>query len=105
MKIAVSAKGGSINALVDDRFGRCEYFVIVDSTTNRINVISNPGFTTSGGAGPAAAREIAKNGVQTLLTGQVGENAQRALEAAGIQIVTHVPGATVKDAVANYLKQ
>lgn len=104
MKIAVSAKGGSINAQVDARFGRCEYFVIVDSDTNRINVISNPGFGSSGGAGPAAAREIAKHDVEVLLTGQVGGNAQRALDAAGIKIISNSQGATVKEAVENYLK-
>ena len=33
MKIAVSAVGNTLDAQVDQRFGRCSYFVIVDSET------------------------------------------------------------------------
>ncbi len=103
MKIAVSAKGGSLNAAVDDRFGRCEYFVIVDSETNKFNAVFNPGAALSGGAGPSAAREIAKYGAELLITGSVGQNAQQALEAAGIKVVTGAEG-TVKETIENYLK-
>ena len=31
MKIGISAKGGSMEAEVEPRFGRCGYFLIVDS--------------------------------------------------------------------------
>lgn len=102
MKMAVSASGGSLSAQVDPRFGRCAYFVIVDSETKKFTAFSNPASGISGGAGPAAAEEIAKNKVQVVLTGQVGGNAQEALEKAGIRIVTGA-GGTVKEAVDNYL--
>jgi len=103
MKIAVTAKGGSLNAAIDERFGRCEYFVIFDSETNRFNAIFNPAAAQAGGAGPSAAREIAKYGAEVLITGSVGQNAQQALEAAGIKIVTGARG-TVKETIDNYLK-
>ena len=103
MKIAVSAKGGSLSAQTDERFGRCEYFIIVDSETFKFNAVFNPSTTASGGAGPSAAREISKYGAEILITGNVGLNAQQALEAAGIKVVTGVKG-TVKEAVENYLK-
>jgi len=104
MKIAVTAKGGSLNAQMDERFGRCEYFVIVDSDTMRFNAVFNPSAAAAGGAGPSAAREIAKHGAQVLITGNVGGNAQQALEAAGIKVVT-MTGGTVKDVVEKYLNQ
>ena len=103
MKIAVTATGGSMSAKVDARFGRCPYFVIVDSETMKFTAFGNPASEFSGGSGPGAAREIAKHGVEILLTGEVGGNAQRALDAAGIKIVTGVSG-TVSKAVENYLK-
>ncbi len=102
MKIAVSATGGAISAKVDPRFGRCAYFVIVDSETMKFTAFSNPAFQSSGGAGPAAANEIARNKVKVLLTGQVGGNAQQALETAGIKIVTGVNG-TVREAIDAFL--
>ena len=103
MKIAVSATGGSMSALTDERFGRCAYFVIVDSETMKFTAFANPASELSGGAGPAAVREIVKQGAQVILTGRVGVNAQQALEAANIKIVEGSTG-TVKEAVEKYLK-
>jgi len=102
MKIAVTAKGGSLNAQMDKRFGRCEYFVIVDSETKRFNAVFNPGAAASGGAGPSAAKEIAKYGAEVLITGHVGVNAQQALDAAGIKVVTEAEG-TVTEVIDRYL--
>jgi len=104
MKIAVSAKGGSLSAQMDERFGRCEYFVIVDSETMRFNAIFNPSSAASGGAGPSAAREIAKHGAEALITGNVGVNAQQALDAAGIKVITGA-GGTVKEVVEKFVQQ
>ena len=103
MKIAVSATGGSIDAKVDERFGRCAYFVIVDSETMKFTAIGNPAIDLSGGSGPAAVREIVKHGVAAILTGRVGENAQRALEVADIKIITGSTG-TVREAVEKFVK-
>ena len=104
MKIAVTSKGGSLNAQMDERFGRCKYFIIVDSDTMRFNAVFNPSTDVSGGAGPLAASKIAKHGAEVLITGNVGVNAQQALEAAGIKVVTS-SGGTIKEVVENYLKQ
>jgi len=103
MKIAVTTTGGSMSAKVDERFGRCSYFVIVDSDTMKFTAFSNPASDFSGGSGPAAATEITKHDAEVLLTGNVGGNAQRALEAVGIKVVTGVSG-TVSRAVEDYLK-
>jgi predicted Fe-Mo cluster-binding NifX family protein len=103
MKIAVSATGGSLSAQMDERFGRCEYFIIVDSETMRFNAVLNPSFDASGGAGPSAAKKIAEYETEVLITGTVGLNAQQALEAVGIKLVTGAKG-TVKEAVEDYLK-
>ena len=103
MKIGVSATGGSMAAEVDPRFGRCPYFVVVDSETMRADIFSNPAAGAAGGAGPQTAQAFQQRGVEVVLTGQVGPNAQRALEAAGIKIVTGTSG-KVQEAVEAYLK-
>jgi predicted Fe-Mo cluster-binding NifX family protein len=104
VKIAVTAKGGSLNAPMDERFGRCEYFVIVDSETMAFNAVYNSSAAAAGGAGPSTAREIVKYGAEILITGSVGPNAQQALDAAGIKVVTATQG-TVKEVVEGYLRQ
>ena len=103
MKIAVTAKGGSLNAQMDERFGRCEYFIIVDSETMRFNAVFNPSINASGGAGPLAVKKIAEYDAKVLITGNVGGNALQALEAAGIKVVSGTTG-TVKEVVETYLK-
>ncbi len=103
MKIAVTATGGSLTAQMDSRFGRCNYFVIYDTDTEKINAFSNPASAFSGGAGPAAARELTKNNVEVLITGHVGTNAEQALDAAGIKVVTDYTG-TVQEVLNAYLK-
>ena len=105
MKIAVSATGGSMNAQVSEQFGRCAYFLIVDSETMRFEPVSNPGMGMTGGAGPESARQIATRGAQVILTGSVGPNAKVALDSAGITIISGVSGTkTVKEAVEEHLR-
>lgn len=106
MKIAVSATGGSMNAKVSDQFGRCAYFVIVDSINMKFEPVSNPGIGMMGGAGPEAARLISSRGANIVLTGGVGPNAERALQAAEIQAITDINSElTVREAVENYLEE
>ena len=56
------------------------------------------------GAGPEAARQINQKEATVLLTGNVGPNAQGALEQYGIKAVTGASG-TVREAVESYLKK
>ncbi|MBN2239201.1 MAG: NifB/NifX family molybdenum-iron cluster-binding protein [Dehalococcoidales bacterium] len=103
MKIAVSSAGEGIEAAVDQRFGRCAYFVIVDSETMESESMQNSGVMASGGAGSSAGQNIAKAGVEVVLTGNCGPNAFNVLDAAGIKVVTGVSG-TVKEVVEKYTK-
>ena len=103
MKIAVSSTGGSINALVEERFGRAPYYVIVDSTTMRFGLVSNPSVTSAHGAGPQTAALVHERGATVVLTGRVGPNARKALDALGITVVEGTTG-TVRHAVEAYLR-
>ena len=101
MKICVTASTNTIDAQIDPRFGRCAYFVIVDSETMQFEAIPNLASGASGGAGIQAAQTVAKKGAKAVLTGDVGPNAFQALSAAGIDIVTGVSG-TVREAVEKF---
>jgi predicted Fe-Mo cluster-binding NifX family protein len=98
MIVAVPAAGGSINAPVAKRFGRCSYFVLVDTETLRFEAFSNPSVASPSGAGVSAARDLAKRDTEVVLTAQIGPKAERALQEAGIRIVTGAEG-TVREAV------
>lgn len=101
MKIALTSRGKDLEAEIDPRFGRCQYFVIVETETMEFTVIDNSAAGASGGAGPQAARSIYDQGAEVLLTGNVGPNAYDALEAAGIKVYTGA-GGKIKDAVERY---
>ena len=103
MKICVSSTGENLDAQVDPRFGRCSYFLIVDTDTMSFKSISNESAMTSGGAGIQAAQTVAKAGAEVVITGNMGPNAFQTLSAAGIMVFTGV-NETIKEAIEKYKK-
>ena len=101
MKIAVSSSGKTLQSLMEPRFGRCPYFVIVDTDSMENETVPNLAVGSAHGAGVRAAQLIASKGVKVILTGNVGPNAYNALTASSIDIVTGVTG-KVEDAVKKY---
>jgi len=101
MKLAISSAGKDLNSELDPRFGRCPYFILVDSDTMNFEAIDNSSAMSSGGAGISAAQLIAGKGVNVVLTGSCGPNAFEALSGAGIKVITGLSG-SVKDAVDKY---
>jgi predicted Fe-Mo cluster-binding NifX family protein len=101
MKIAVTASGTSLDDPLDPRFGRCAYFLIVETDTMEFEVVENSSAELGGGAGIQSAKVVAGKGASYLLTGNCGPNAHRTLTAAGINVVVGCTG-TVKEAVEKY---
>ncbi|MFP3950768.1 MAG: NifB/NifX family molybdenum-iron cluster-binding protein [Candidatus Bathyarchaeia archaeon] len=101
MKVAVTSTGESLNDLVDPRFGRCPFFLIVDTETMETEVVANASTGVAHGAGISAAQSVASKGVKTVITGNVGPNAYQALSAAGVDVVLGARG-TVAETVEAY---
>jgi predicted Fe-Mo cluster-binding NifX family protein len=103
MKICISSTGKDIDASIDQRFGRCQYFLIIDVETMDVKNIQNESTLASGGAGVQAAQIVTNEGVDTVITGNIGPNAFQILQAAGIKVFTGAHG-TIKEAIENYKK-
>ena len=101
MKIAITSSGDNLDSQMDPRFGRCQYFVIVDPDTMDFEAMQNESAMASGGAGIQAAQTIVNVGINTLITGNVGPNAFEVLSAAGIETMTGASG-TVRQALELY---
>ena len=102
MKIAISSSGNDQSALIDPRFGRCQYFLVIETESGETTPVTNAAQSSGGGAGIQAAQIIADHDVETVLTGNLGPNAHRALQAANITVVTGVSG-TVSEVLKDYL--
>jgi predicted Fe-Mo cluster-binding NifX family protein len=101
MKICVTATAGDLNAQVDPRFGRCQYFVFVDSDTMTFEAMPNDAIAAPGGAGIQAAQTVVNKGVDVLISGNIGPNAFQVLSTAGVKVATGVNG-TVQEAIEMY---
>lgn len=101
MMVCVTAAAGDLNAQVDPRFGRCQYFVFADSDTMAFEAIANEATAAPGGAGIQAAQTVVNKGVAVLISGNIGPNAYQVLSAAGVKIATGAYG-TVKEAIELY---
>ena len=101
MKIAVSATGTDLNSEIDPRFGRCAYFIIVNTDDMTFEAIENESMSLGGGAGIQSGQFIASTGAKVLITGNVGPNASRTLNAAGLDVIVGVSG-SVREAIERY---
>jgi len=65
MKIAVSSQGAEMTSRVDPRFGRAQYFIIVDTSNDEVKVIENT--QNLGNLGPKAFATLTAAGIKTAL--------------------------------------
>lgn len=103
MKLAITATGADLQAQIDPRFGRAQYFIIIDPETMEFETIENASMSAAHGAGIQSGQLMSSKDVTTVITGSVGPNAYQTLTAAGIKIFQS-PGGTVEQAVDAYKK-
>ena len=103
MKIVISATEGSLDAQVDQRFGRAAWFLIIETKTGELleAIDNSTGKEAAHGAGISAAALVADKGVQAVLTGRVGPKAVPVLEKANVQIINDTSG-SVREVVADF---
>jgi len=92
MKIAISATGPGLESEVDPRFGRSQYFILVELETMQFETLKNPNPESPSGAGIGTAQLICDKGVETVITGKIGPKAHQVLSAAGVRMLTGASG-------------
>ena len=102
-KVCVTSAGASANDAVDPRFGRCAYFMILNSPVTEPKAVENTARGLGNGAGIQAAQALANMDINVVLTGDLGPNAFRVLRATGIRAF-RTNGGTVRQAVEDYFK-
>jgi len=101
MKIGISSTGKDINSQIDPRFGRCAYFMIIQTDDMSIDVFENEYKSLGGGAGIQSATFLHSKGVKTVLTGNCGPNAMNVFSECDIQVITGQTG-LIKDTIEKF---
>jgi len=87
MKVAISSTGNTLESKIDQRFGRCAYFVIYDTEIKSVEFIPNPNKDAEEGAGPASVQLVASKNVGKIVSGEFGFKIKPLLDSLKIQMI------------------
>ena len=104
MKIVFTAKGADMDAAMDPRFGRTEYFIIMDEESGVVESYDNRAIEQQAhGAGPKTAQKLGEYNAGVLITGNgPGGNAASVLQTLGVKVYVGAGTMTVKEAYEAY---
>ncbi|MEA1979889.1 MAG: NifB/NifX family molybdenum-iron cluster-binding protein [candidate division Zixibacteria bacterium] len=86
MIIAISSKGSDLDSLVDERFGRANYFIIYDTDTDRFEALdNNANAKSSQGVGVKAVELLSGKNIDLVISENFGPQAFSALATADIK--------------------
>jgi len=87
MKIAITSTGNTLESTLDQRFGRCAYFVVYDTESKAMEFIPNPNKDAEEGAGPASVQLVASRNVNKIISGDFGMKIKPILDSLKIQMI------------------
>lgn len=94
---AISSSGKTEKSFLDLRFGKCAYIVIFDPVKNVFSIQENK-FIDQEHSGIKLVEYLRKEGVNTIITGEVGPMVSKKLEEEKIQLVLlHEERIKIKD--------
>ena len=99
MMVCITAQSPGLDAPIEPRFARSPFFTFVQTETRETHSVANALCGGPGGAGPRVVQFVAEYGAEALVTGRLGENAERALHAAGIPAYAFTGETTVGEAL------
>ena len=99
MKVAISASGNNLSVHVDRRFGRCPWFLFVDTESLKCEAVANESADAISGAGTACAQLVLEKEVDAVISGQVGPNAYEVLKQGRVKIFIVPQDSSVREAI------
>ena len=102
MKAFISVKEASLDSMLDERFGRAAYFIVVDTDSGEIvKSINNEYINDAHGVGIKAASIAVKENVDSVIGPNFGPKVLEVLKAAGIKMYTSEVK-KIKDIIEDY---
>jgi len=92
VRIAISSTGTELNDLVDPRFSKCRYYIIIDTDARETKVVENAAAYVCVLRDTTTGNLVAGQKTDVVLTGHIGRKAAAILLAAGVRIFTGASG-------------
>ncbi len=100
MHICITSSGKNLDSLIDPRFGRCFYFLFLDTASpDNFKAVINRGMEAIRGAGVQSAQTVIDEGVEAVITGNIGPNSLMILQQSGISVFQASPSMTCRQAL------
>jgi len=87
MRVAITSTGNTLESTLDQRFGRCSYFVIYDTETKALEFIPNPNKEAEEGTGPASVHLVVSRNATKIISGEFGIKIKTLLDSLKIQMI------------------
>lgn len=97
--LAIPVIEKNINSLIDDRFGRAEYFLVLDLSTDKINFYENVFKDNNSGAGQKVVNFLNEKGVKYIISPELGPKAKIALKEFDIIVYKKGDIINIKEAI------
>lgn len=101
-KICIPSTGSTLDSLIDSRFGRCSYFLILDKEGKLIDAVLNKANQAQRGAGVCAGQNVSDEKVDIVIADNVGPRAYMVLNSSGIKVFSGASNVSVKKAFEMY---
>ena len=101
MVIAVQSQGNTSASIIDERFGRCPFFIFYETETQKYTEFKNE-YKDGGGAGIKVGRFIAEKS-DTLIGLNIGPNAFTTLNAGSIAVYKGIKGKSISENIRMFL--
>lgn len=83
---AITSTGKTEKSLLDLRFGKCQNIVIFSVEKNQFSIVENP-YNGMENSGTQLVEFLKKQGVTTIITGEVGPKVSQQLDKEKLQLV------------------
>jgi predicted Fe-Mo cluster-binding NifX family protein len=99
MKIAIAASENHLKSIVDQHFGRCDWYCLFDTETQKSEFIENPVRYHHEKAGCDAADFLIEKGISMAIAGRFGSKVVEAFRAKNVQMIIPENQQTIKDII------
>jgi len=89
MKVAITSTGNTLDSKLDQRFGRCAYFLIYDLEAKTMEYIKNSYKDAQEDAGPKSVQLVHSRGVEKIISGEFGIKIKSLLDSLKIQMIIY----------------